>query len=259
MKKCTKCNIERPLTDFRQRKLAGDKIGYRGECIDCSKSQMKKNYEIRQQELNLNGPIVITKKCCPKCNIEKPSNDFIKNKARKDGVSVYCKSCTKEYSSTPKRKEYDKKRNEKRKTQENYIQYHIEYRKNNMDKQVKRNFDLYHSNPLEKLKQNFRNRIRKYIDRKSVPSNSIIGCSWEMFKDHIENQFQTGMTWDNHTQFGWHLDHIIPLASANTEEDLYRLNHYTNFQPLWWRDNLSKSDKIIENTNNKSIPRFTES
>jgi hypothetical protein len=251
MKICTKCNIEKPLTDFRQRKLAANKIGYRGECIDCSKSRMKKNYQIRQQELNLNGPILITKKCCSKCNIEKSSDDFIKNKARKDGISVYCKSCSKEYFSTPKRKEWDKKRNEQRKTQENYIEYQKEYRKNNMDNFVKRNLEKYHSDPIFKLKTNFRNRIRKVIHRKSIPSNFILGCTWDVFKNHIEQQFQPGMTWDNHSQFGWHLDHIIPLASAKTEDELYKLNHYTNLQPLWWRDNLSKSDKIVfENTNN---------
>ena len=52
------------------------------------------------------------------------------------------------------------------------------------------------------------------------------------------------MNWDNHGE--WHIDHIIPLSSANTEEELIKLCHYTNLQPLWAEDNLSKSDKIIE-------------
>jgi hypothetical protein len=52
------------------------------------------------------------------------------------------------------------------------------------------------------------------------------------------------MSLDNHGK--WHLDHIIPLATATTEEDVIRLNHYTNFQPLWADDNLKKSNKIIE-------------
>jgi len=52
------------------------------------------------------------------------------------------------------------------------------------------------------------------------------------------------MTLDN--QGKWHLDHIIPLATTKTEKDVIRLNHYTNFQPLWAKDNLSKGYKIIE-------------
>ena len=69
-----------------------------------------------------------------------------------------------------------------------------------------------------------------------------IGCSLEELKLHLEKQFKPGMTWENHGE--WHIDHIIPLASAKTEEDLYKLNHYTNLQPLWAIDNLKKSNKI---------------
>jgi hypothetical protein len=51
------------------------------------------------------------------------------------------------------------------------------------------------------------------------------------------------MTLENHGE--WHLDHIIPISSAETEEDIMLLNHYTNFQPLWWYDNLKKGAKIL--------------
>lgn len=58
----------------------------------------------------------------------------------------------------------------------------------------------------------------------------------------LESKFQTGMTWDNYGE--WQLDHRIPLDSAVNEEDLYKLNHYTNLQPLWKEDNLRKSNKM---------------
>ena len=51
------------------------------------------------------------------------------------------------------------------------------------------------------------------------------------------------MKWDNHGK--WHIDHIIPLSSAETEEEVYNLCHYTNLQPLWGEDNLKKGKKII--------------
>jgi hypothetical protein len=49
------------------------------------------------------------------------------------------------------------------------------------------------------------------------------------------------MTWSNMGE--WHIDHIKPLATAKTEKDVYELNHYTNLQPLWAKDNLSKGAK----------------
>ena len=73
-------------------------------------------------------------------------------------------------------------------------------------------------------------------------THEILGCNWDEFKIYLEKQFQLGMSWKNRSE--WHIDHIIPLASAKTEEDVIRLNHYTNLQPLWAADNLRKSDKM---------------
>jgi hypothetical protein len=53
------------------------------------------------------------------------------------------------------------------------------------------------------------------------------------------------MSWENYGFYGWHIDHIIPLCSAKNEEELKRLCHYTNLQPLWSTDNLSKGSKIL--------------
>ena len=73
----------------------------------------------------------------------------------------------------------------------------------------------------------------------------IVGCSPESLKEHLEKQFTNGMTWDNRSE--WHIDHIIPLSSAKTEEELYKLCHYSNLQPLWAGDNLSKGNKVFTN------------
>jgi hypothetical protein len=55
------------------------------------------------------------------------------------------------------------------------------------------------------------------------------------------------MTLENHGQgIGkWNIDHIIPISSAQTEEEIYKLNHYTNLQPLWWEENMAKGKKIL--------------
>jgi hypothetical protein len=249
MKKCSICCLEKTLSDFTERKLVNGNIGHRGQCKDCRKDLMKKNYRIRQDKLNSLETVLPEIKKCGKCKIEKSSDSFYKNSARTDGLATYCIKCCKNYYSEPKWVEYDNKRNKKRSLTENYIEYQKGYRKKNMSKFVEKNYEKYHNDPMQRLKQLYRNRIRKVIDRKRIPSQSILGCSWETFKEHIESKFTEQMNWDNHGQFGWHLDHIIPLASAKTEDDLYKLNHYTNIQPLWWRDNIIKGDKILEGTN----------
>ena len=71
----------------------------------------------------------------------------------------------------------------------------------------------------------------------------MLGCDWETLKQHIESQFVDGMSWDNRDL--WHIDHIIPLASANTEKEIYALSNYKNLQPLWIEENLKKGSKLI--------------
>jgi hypothetical protein len=97
---------------------------------------------------------------------------------------------------------------------------------------------------LFKIKGNIRTLIANGMRNKGYKKTSrtaeILGCSFEEFKVHIEQQFPRDMTWDNAGL--WHYDHIKPLASASNLEELLELNHYTNFQPLWGEDNLEKSD-----------------
>ena len=84
-------------------------------------------------------------------------------------------------------------------------------------------------------------KVRIYT--KKSKTYEILGCSYEDFKIYIENHFKDGMTWEN--KGAWHIDHIIPTCTAKTEEDLIRLNHYTNLQPLWAEENLKKGSKLI--------------
>ena len=71
---------------------------------------------------------------------------------------------------------------------------------------------------------------------------------YEFLKKYIEERFTDGMCWENYGLHGWHIDHNVPLDFGETEEDLFKLNHFTNLQPLWAFNNLSKGKKIPENT-----------
>ena len=81
-------------------------------------------------------------------------------------------------------------------------------------------------------------------NNKELSSKEYLGCNIEELKIHIENQFLEGMTWDNYGE--WHIDHIIPLKYQNPtlEETIERL-HFSNTQPLWATDNLSKGNRFI--------------
>ena len=98
-----------------------------------------------------------------------------------------------------------------------------------------------------KLTLSLRTRLNSAIrgNYKSGSAISDLGCSIEELKQHLESQFQPGMTWNNWSRDGWHIDHIKPLANFDLtkEEELKKACHYTNIQPLWAEDNLSKGNK----------------
>lgn len=111
---------------------------------------------------------------------------------------------------------------------------------------------IAHNNYIKKRKQadpsfkiacNLRSRLNRLIKNKKVGSAiTDLGCSIEDLKTHLESKFQPGMTWQNHGIKGWHIDHIKPLYDFDLTDKVQFLEacHYTNLQPLWWYDNLSK-------------------
>lgn len=111
------------------------------------------------------------------------------------------------------------------------------------ERQVITNFDIIKERIQSLICNSF---IKKSIIKEELIPN-ILGCTYEEFKIHIENQFQPWMSWDNYGKyngelnFGWDFDHIIPISSATSEEEIIKLNHYTNFQPL-----CSKTNRYIK-------------
>ena len=108
---------------------------------------------------------------------------------------------------------------------------------------------------LFKVRQSIRKTIsssfRNTSFRKSSKTAIILGCSFEEFKLYLESNFEPWMNWENKglyngkLNYGWDIDHKIPVSSATTEEELVRLNHYTNLQPLCSKINRDiKKNKI---------------
>ncbi|MGZ4851224.1 MAG: hypothetical protein ACXV2C_07585 [Candidatus Bathyarchaeia archaeon] len=109
------------------------------------------------------------------------------------------------------------------------------------EKNKRRHNRLKHD-PVYSTGLRIRGLIRKSIEgrgfRKETPTHKILGCNYDELRSHIESQFKDGMCWERFGEI--HIDHIIPMASAKTIEDVLALNHYTNLQPLWAIDNLKK-------------------
>ena len=211
---------------------------------------------------------IITKKCS-KCFQEKNIIEFSK---KRNSTQSWCKACesirTKIWYQKNKEKRNKKAREweaanrdkintaKRIKRQKQKELLPIKPKKEPFDKN-KWNFEnkdklagykrkWLQKNPTALIADRIRRRINMSIAKlgykKTSKSTDIIGCDWETLKKHIELQFKNGMNWDNRNK--WHIDHIIPLSSAKTEEDVIKLNHYTNLRPLWAKDNLMKSDKL---------------
>ena len=176
-------------------------------------------------------------KICKKCHIEKELDCFYKNKAKKDGLDIYCKSC-----GNKQTREYNKNNPDKVKLARFLNKEHIRnYSKNNrttINIQVK---SRRKNDPIFKLSRDIRTSINQRLKgkyKKSKKTEEILGCTFEEFKQHIESLWEPWMNWNNHglyngeLNYGWDIDHIIPASSAQSEDEIYKLNHYTNLQPL---------------------------
>ena len=145
----------------------------------------------------------------------------------------------------------------KRKYQTRYREINPEYKRNwkkeNIEK-VKEYNRKYESNkrridPIYKFSVDIRNLINDSFKRKNCikpkKTEEILGCSMSEFKEYILSKCTEGVKLEDFGLYGYHIDHVIPLASATSLDDIIRLCHYTNLQPLWCKENLKKSNKLI--------------
>lgn len=144
------------------------------------------------------------------------------------------------------------------KTKERIREYHKNYEKINKDK-IRKNANIRKVarkkiDLVYKLSCNIRclisNSFKNKKYRKNTKTIQILNCSVNDFKLHLESKFESWMTWDNYglyngeLNYGWDIDHIIPISSAIIEEDVVKLNHYTNLQPL-----CSKINRDVKRNN----------
>jgi hypothetical protein len=228
-KVCTKCNVEKNIFEFG--KLKSSKDGYRYFCKKC-RNNIEKTYE--------GDNVSVRKKKWRNNNKEKIKNHYqetkqtildYQKKYREENLGKI-KERGKQYYNNNKKEILDKNKVYKKNTKNIRNIYESNKKKNN---------------PIYSLLCGMRSRLCNYLKKSDITKKNktfdIVGCTPQSLKEHLETQFIDGMSWDKRSE--WHIDHIIPLSSAKTEEELYSLCHYTNLQPLWAEDNLKKSNKIL--------------
>ena len=229
---CCRCKLDKELSEFNNSKR--NKDGKSGVCKLCSNIRGRKYYEENREKEVKRGK-------------EKYFKDVEKSRKRSKlwNKNNFEKLFELRKLNIDKKKEYDKQYRIINKEKRN--EYKKMYSEKNREKINQYYTDRKKNDPLFKLSHLVRSRIYVFLKlrsiNKSIKTFDIVGCTSEFLKKHLETQFTEGMSWElmgRHI----HIDHIIPLSSAKTEEEIYKLCHYTNLQPLWAKDNLVKGAKL---------------
>lgn len=175
----------------------------------------------------------------------------------KTGINqLYCRPCS---EASIKEDQIEQRRRYIKKLRSDQVAW----RSDKMKKYARRG-RRYHDDPLFNLRcsiaagisQSLRARHRKGAPldirraKKGKHWRNIVGWNVEQLRSRLESLFQPGMTWANRRE--WHIDHIVPLAAfkfSGPDDDAFkRAWALDNLQPLWAKDNLRKSDKVIAGT-----------
>jgi len=243
VKKCTKCKKEFPATTEWFYKKERGKYGLDGQCKLCICARTKE-YRDNNNEL-----------------IKKHKKEIYHNNRENDLQR------SKYYRENNKKKVAQHAREYRQENKEVIAQRKRQYYENNKDKILQR-CKLYRNNKEKNLQYNrewvkkrcridlmFKlNRVVSSAIYKSIVGKkngkhweSLVNYTLEQLMQHLENQFQIGMTWKNHSRYGWHIDHKKPIASfyynSPDDEEFKQCWSLENLQPLWAEDNLKKSAK----------------
>jgi len=226
--------IRQQVLQYRKRnrdKVNAAQTNKRNSCLDFFRKRARIYYAKRRSELSAWMRDYRSK--------HRDKINAAAKKRRLDNLEEY-KARARRYAST---EEYKRKARK----------YQLAYRAENMDKirahqrahfkkQVESKSNLYLANCI-------RARVFNVLrgKNKSAATLSLLGCSIEHLKLHLQSQFKPGMHWNNWSLEGWHIDHILPCArfDLSKPEEQRKCFHYTNLQPLWAKENLTKRDKVI--------------
>lgn len=224
-------------------------------------SEEKREYYRKYRELN-KGKIKENHKKFRQKNKDKlrvlskeyHKNNKDKEKAYREKNKTKLKAQGKIYrnNNKEKAKSYNKKYRETNK--DKLKSYSKKYRELNKEKRklyrLKRNQEDFLFRITERVRGLIKDAFRRNGYSKNSKTQEILGCTFDELKKYIESKWQTWMDWNNYGKYngqlnyGWDLDHIIPLCTAKTKEEIIKLSHHSNLQPLCSKTNrhIKKGD-----------------
>lgn len=226
---CKRCGTEFPYTKeyFRLQKSHNGKYYLLHSCLDCHRRGSNAFHLKHREERILKMRTYLNE-----------NRDWINEKRRlhyRETINEQLEKARGYYYKN--KEERNKKNSEYQKNNKNVLSEKSRIRKAN-----RRKIDIEYA-LLHRLRANVSRAISKEF--KYGRTLQLLGCSIKNLKQYLESQFQPGMTWNNHTKGGWHIDHIIPCSHFDlTKEDQQKkCFHYSNLQPLWEIDNLKKGNR----------------
>jgi hypothetical protein len=239
---CKICGIEKYLSEFR--KSTTNHLGCLPTCKECM-NWNHRSTEDKEKEQTRWRLLAMGFKYCPNCDTIKLVNEFSPQKSRKDSLRAYCLDCDRKRNLSYSRTEQGRAIKLKYESSERYFQ-----------KLKDRYYKKKNNNPDYTIELSIRSSLATAVKRCGIKRKNhyinLIGCSNFDLYDHLEAQFEEGMTWNNHNRYGWHIDHIIPMNAFDLNDPLQYMAccNWRNLQPMWGTKNIQKGAKYkIEDFN----------
>lgn len=249
---CIKCAIQKDLIEFHRSKIEND--GYKPICKECRRLESRKYYDKNKEKIrnkikkyrDINKSYIQTNKKYKENNKEfvlKLKREWSKSESGKKSKKLY----------------YDKNKDDiKNKVRNRRLNNNDKYREFDKIRRNKQEYKKYMSNYIKKHKKLnphiyawrsvLNNTLKRFGTKKEEQTIKLLGYSAIQLKEHLENNFISGMTWDNWGE--WHIDHIKPVSSFDRNEKMNIVNSLSNLTPIWAIDNLKKGNKIVNNLKN---------
>ncbi len=226
-KTCSRCKELKLNDEFYKSKT--NKDGLSLYCKKCSLLNIQRQTSIRKtKQIDVDESII---KKCNVCKLEKTLKQYKINLKSNDNFSNICIDCSPKNEWTVEKQRASEKK----------------YRDNNPEK-MKEKYKKQSTNINRRVRNSLNHRISESLNakknKKINKTIQYIGCEIIFFRNWMQYQFTENMSWENYGE--WHLDHVKPCASYDlkNENDIKECFNWKNYQPLWAKDNLIKSNKI---------------